>query len=262
MRGASSVKRTWARMEKRSSKGCRAGRIDARARSNPGNSKDPLEEHAHRTVGVLLEVEDVAAVLVDETGDGGHDAGLVLGHDTSSTALRIHLPPQGRRTTRPGQAPVCSPPAKVITPASDGCPVAVGSLGKSFSAGRKVVGHDGRTYGETLEVDDVDVSLATGRQGAPVVQAVEAGRCRCLHAHQRRDREQATGPAVSTPMGQKTGREGHVADLGAVGTPVTEAGHGKRGLEQLADDLAIAGGEVPAPDRTGRSGPPSSKRMS
>ena len=38
---------------------------------------DPLEEHAVGAVGVLLGVDDVAAVAVDEVGDGRDDPGLV-----------------------------------------------------------------------------------------------------------------------------------------------------------------------------------------
>ena len=38
---------------------------------------DPLEEHAVGAVGVLLRVDDVAAVAVHEVGDGRDDTGLV-----------------------------------------------------------------------------------------------------------------------------------------------------------------------------------------
>ena len=52
---------------------------------------DPLEEHAVGAVGVLLRVEDVAAVPVHEVGDGGDDP-------RAGRGTRAGAPPVGPST--------------------------------------------------------------------------------------------------------------------------------------------------------------------
>ena len=63
---------------KRSTSG-RERRLDLVAREVAAVERelDPLEEHAVGAVGVLLRVDDVAAVAEHEVGDGRDDAGLV-----------------------------------------------------------------------------------------------------------------------------------------------------------------------------------------
>ena len=63
-------------MPKRSTNGRNDGRdlVAGEGREVVERELDPLEEHVVSAVGVLLGVDDVAAVPVHEVGDGGHEA--------------------------------------------------------------------------------------------------------------------------------------------------------------------------------------------
>ncbi len=62
---------------------------------------DSLEEHTVGAVGVLLGVDDVAAVAVDEVGGGGDDARLVGTRQQQDRRRRGHAVHPERLTTRP-----------------------------------------------------------------------------------------------------------------------------------------------------------------
>ncbi len=58
---------------------------------------DPLEEHRSLVVGVLVGVDDVAAVVGHEAGDGGHEPGPVRCGDQQAGRGRLLHCRQGSR---------------------------------------------------------------------------------------------------------------------------------------------------------------------
>ena len=85
-RGRSSLKWTLTSMSNRSATLLRRGRVVALEGEAVELELDPLEEHAVDVVGVLLGVDDVAAVAPHEVGDRGDDAGAV-GAGQNGTAV-------------------------------------------------------------------------------------------------------------------------------------------------------------------------------
>ena len=89
-------------MSKRSTIGRNAGSISSpREVAAVEQELDPLEEHAVGAVGVLLRVDDVAAVAVHEVGDRGDDAGLVGTRQQEHRGRARHPAHPERFTTRP-----------------------------------------------------------------------------------------------------------------------------------------------------------------
>ena len=92
-RARSSENRSRHRMANRSATGAKRRRISSRARSKPSSSNSTRWKNALvGVVGVLLQVDDVAAVLGDERGRRGHDAGPVgTGRQQPCGRLGSHL---------------------------------------------------------------------------------------------------------------------------------------------------------------------------
>ena len=113
---------------------------------------------------------------------------------------------------------------------------------------------------QALQVDQVDVGLQAGAQGAPVVQAEQVGIGLGLLAHHQLDGQALAPAAVAHPVGELVGWPHRIEDQVDVGARVGQADGGvgvgdhllhdaegavhEVGAEQDRELIAIAGGQV------------------